>query len=103
LGALGIWNQQRDPLAWLLFGLLTGFVHMFGGGLREGTLELPRTLSALATGVQAALGVSWSLFMMLFGLYFPDRDGSGSLARWSRRILVPILLALMVTIGVVAA
>ena len=29
---------------------MTGFVHVFGGGFREGTLEPPRVASAIAYG-----------------------------------------------------
>jgi sigma-B regulation protein RsbU (phosphoserine phosphatase) len=102
LGTFVVWLRPRDPLAWLLLGLMTGFLHMATGGLREGALELPRITSAIAYGIEVALSVSWSLFMLLFGLYFPDRDGSGALARWSRRILIPLILLLMITGGAAA-
>jgi sigma-B regulation protein RsbU (phosphoserine phosphatase) len=68
---LGFWVaavRPRDPLAWLLLGLMLSFTQIVGfgsGAWGPGTRDVARLYHLLA-------GNFWSIAMMLFGLYFPE-------------------------------
>lgn len=82
---LGIWvvaARPRDPLAWLLLGLMLSFPQLFdistfpgwGPGLRE-----------LGATYHTMLNHAWPTFMYLFGLRFPEPFPASP--RWSLRNL----------------
>lgn len=99
LAAFVLWMRPRDPLAWLLLALLVsfGFLANSVGDLDEGW---PLPWRAFAMFYKGAIGASWPLWMMLFGLDFPDPQSKVRLLGWTRWVLgVPqALLALTVAI-----
>jgi sigma-B regulation protein RsbU (phosphoserine phosphatase) len=102
LGAFVALLRPRDPLAWLVLGLMTSFSQLTGV-VREAALTLPRSASAAAVGFQATLGSCWAIFMLLFGQYFPDRVSTSRFARGARWALLPPLILLALTNGTLAA
>ena len=68
---LGFWVaavRPRDRLGWLLLGLMLGFTQLLGvstGAWGPGIRDAARFYHMLA-------GDSWSLAMLMFGLYFPE-------------------------------
>ena len=95
--ALGFWvagMRPADSRAWMLLGLMLGFVQflMDMGGKFDprgwpGLLRLP----ALAyTNLAEA---TWPIWMMLFGLYFPSRWRLDRLAPWLKWVLIGPLAA----------
>ena len=69
--AVGFWVAAvriRDPLAWLLLALMLSFA-----AATYPSPELWRApLSDLGAAYYAALTVSWPIWMLLFGIYFPE-------------------------------
>jgi sigma-B regulation protein RsbU (phosphoserine phosphatase) len=94
-----LWMRPRDPLAWLLLALLVsfGFLANSVGDVDEGW---PLPWRAFAMFYRGAIGASWPLWMMLFGLDFPDPQSKIRLFGWTRWVLgVPqALLALTVAV-----
>lgn len=77
--------RPRDPLAWFLLFLLLGIGSIAFEGGREGTL--PKLFQATLTGM---LG----MWLMLFGIYFPERldlDRRYPFAKWF--LIVPLGLS----------
>ncbi|MBL0159094.1 MAG: PDZ domain-containing protein [Bryobacterales bacterium] len=76
LAAFVLWMRPRDPLAWLLLALLVsfGFLANSVGDVDEGW---PLPWRAFAMFCKGAIGASWPLWMMLFGLDFPDPQSKG--------------------------
>ena len=79
---VGFWAviaRPRDPLAWILLGLMISFPHIFEArkipGWGPGWREVAMTFNA-------SLGDAWCIFMYLFGLYFPEPFPKRS--RWTR-------------------
>ena len=68
---LGFWVaavRPRDPVAWLLLGLMLGFPNILGsatGAWGPGVRDAARFYHLLA-------GNCWPIAMLLFGLYFPE-------------------------------
>lgn len=82
--------RPRDPVAWLLLGLMlsfaltpTGFDPLaWKGLLRDAAL-------VYHTGIRSL----WSVFMLLFGIYFPERIKFDRRWPWAKWILiVPLVL-----------
>lgn len=102
---LGFWvaaARLRDPLAWILLFLMMGFAQYltdipymsWHGGFRDLGL-------AFGTAVRA----SWPVWMLLFGLRFPQRFAFERRLSWLKWIvIVPLALAgveqVFVTVGV---
>jgi len=85
--------RVRDPHAWLLLALLLAFVNTARSG--EFLWFWPaRDFAALTAGL---LGDSWPVWMMLFGIYFPDRLRFDARVPWAKWVvIVPIaVLALL--------
>jgi sigma-B regulation protein RsbU (phosphoserine phosphatase) len=69
LGAWVVLVRPRDPLAWILLGLMFCFsqllssfaVESWGPGYRD-----------VAMAYRTALAAGWPIFMFLFGFYFPE-------------------------------
>lgn len=66
-----LWMRPRDPMAWLLLALLVsfGFLATSVGDIDEGW---PLPWRAFAAFYRAIVSTTWPLWMLLFGLYFPD-------------------------------
>ncbi|HEV2914967.1 MAG TPA: SpoIIE family protein phosphatase [Pyrinomonadaceae bacterium] len=95
---LGFWvvaARPRDPLAWLLLGLMLSF-----GQLRNVPMGHWQWWLRDAMVVYHIVCISaWSLWMLLFGIYFPERlplDRRWPWAKWV--LIVPLLFILVVNI-----
>jgi phosphoserine phosphatase RsbU/P len=99
---LGFWvaaARPRDPLAWLVLALMLGFL-CFG----DPNLECwPRYVRDLALAFRTANQSLFPIWMLLFGIYFPEPFAPGSrYSGWTRRkwiLIVP--LAFFAVIGVI--
>ncbi len=95
------WVRPRDPLAWLLLLLLTGFTAM-------GELEMiqrsawPEPLRPLALFWRHGLGASWPLALLLFALRFPDRLPLDQRHPWVKWLVVVPLAADVLVLGLLA-
>jgi sigma-B regulation protein RsbU (phosphoserine phosphatase) len=89
LGFSVLFLRPRDPLAWLLLGLLLSFSEI---GQSDTYLHWDGWMQPVAFYHNLMNG-SWGLFMMLFGQYFPNRQANRP---WDRRLRwslgVPILV-----------
>jgi sigma-B regulation protein RsbU (phosphoserine phosphatase) len=85
--------RPRDPLAWLLLGLLMSFSQMtsfsaagniiaWGDGMREGAIVY-----------HTILATSWPFWMMLFGIYFPQALPFEKSRPWIKWLLMVPLAA----------
>ena len=98
---VGFWVtalRPRDPLAWLLLGLLLSFA------------QIPTVFDALAwRGVFRDVAIAyhfgfrsmWAVFMLLFGIYFPERLGLDRRWPWAKWIFV-IPLTVLAIAGVIS-
>ncbi|HEX8145001.1 MAG TPA: SpoIIE family protein phosphatase [Pyrinomonadaceae bacterium] len=95
---LGFWVaaiRPRDPLAWLLLGLMLSFAQLRSIGMGHWPFWMRDAMV-----VYHMVSVSaWPLWMLLFGLYFPER------LKWDRRwpwakwvLIIPLLFILAVNI-----
>ncbi len=97
---LGFWVaalRPRDPLAWLLLGLLLSFPHIleahkieaWGPGIRE-----------IAMTYHAGLAYSWPILMYFFGRLFPEEFPAQSRLRQIWRLLFWLAVAPALILGV---
>jgi phosphoserine phosphatase RsbU/P len=94
LGAYVVAVRPRDISAWLLFLTLQFFSVISSAGV-ESWGPVARDFGALyRTGFSSA----WPIFMLLFGLYFPEAfpPKVGASWKWAKLILIPILLVFCV-------
>lgn len=101
---LGFWvaaARPRDPLAWLVLAVMLSFA-CFGDPNVE---TWPRYVRDLALAFRAAINGTFPIWMLLFGLYFPEPFPTGS--RWSgwnrRKWLLIVPLALFAIAGLITA
>jgi phosphoserine phosphatase RsbU/P len=90
---LGVWvvaARPRDISAWLLFLTLQFFSTYFTAGI-ESWGPVVRDLAEI---YRIGLTTTWPIFMLLFGLYFPEPFPGKEAAfwKWAKRILIPALL-----------
>jgi sigma-B regulation protein RsbU (phosphoserine phosphatase) len=105
--ALGFWVAAvriRDPLAWLLLALMLWFAAMADPGVEF----WKPSLASFGAGYYAALGSTWPIWMLLFGIYFPEpfpRDSWWPRWKWVRwPIVTPLaFFAVIHTINSVGA
>ncbi|HEX8775240.1 MAG TPA: SpoIIE family protein phosphatase [Pyrinomonadaceae bacterium] len=95
---LGFWvaaMRPRDPLAWLLLGLMLSFAHLRSVGMGHWPLWMRDVMIVFhMTNVSA-----WPLWMLLFGIYFPERLSYDRRWPWVKWILIlPILFILVCNI-----
>ena len=90
---LGLWVvavRPRDLLAWLLLLILCGLAAISLEGNAGGRL---------ITMFRAVFGSSWGLWMLLFGIYFPERWKFDVRFPWAKWILiVPLIFQLIVVL-----
>jgi len=99
---LGFWVaavRPRDPSAWFLCLIMLFFSVFYWAGL-ESWGPIVRDV---AGAYRAAVGTAWPIFMLLFGVYFPEPfPGKEPLwFTWSKRILISVLIAFCVSSVVV--
>lgn len=100
---LGFWVaavRPRDPSAWCLLFVLLGLSALSSGG-EQGW---GRGIRDVAAGYRAGLNELWPLFMLLFGIYFPEPFAKKGPAiwGWAKRIFIPVLI-LLAAIGIIIA
>ncbi|MGC1485640.1 MAG: SpoIIE family protein phosphatase [Candidatus Acidiferrum sp.] len=91
---LGFWVaavRPRDPSAWLLCFIMLFFSVFYS----DGSETWGPVIRDLATGYRVAIGNSWPIFMLLFGLYFPEPFPGKDPGwwQWSKRIVITALVA----------
>jgi sigma-B regulation protein RsbU (phosphoserine phosphatase) len=92
LGGWVVAVRPRDISAWLLFFILQFFSVTSGAG-NESWGPIVRDIAQV---YRVALLTGWPIFMLLFGLYFPEPfpEAETRYWNWSKRILIPALLVL---------
>jgi sigma-B regulation protein RsbU (phosphoserine phosphatase) len=91
---LGFWVaavRPRDPSAWLLCFIMLFFSVFYSAGAES----WGPVIRDVATAYRVAIGNSWPVFMLLFGLYFPEPFPGKDPAwwQWSKRIVITALVA----------
>jgi sigma-B regulation protein RsbU (phosphoserine phosphatase) len=82
--------RPRDPSAWLLFlNLLFFSVYYYAGNASWGP-----GYRDLAEVYRVGIASLWPLFMLLFGVYFPEPFPGKESAwwRWTKRVVIPLLI-----------
>jgi len=96
---LGFWVAAiriEDPMAWLLLGLMLSFSQI---GAEPQVLGWPGWIRGTGIFIEQATGFTWSIWMMLFGIYFPIRSRFERRAPWAKwLLLVPLILLLALTL-----
>ena len=90
---LGFWVtavRPRDPSAWCLFLIMLFFSVFYSSGV-ESWGPVVRDVSE---GYRVAVANAWPIFMLLFGLYFPEPFPEKDPAwwTWSKRIVITLLI-----------
>lgn len=95
---LGFWVtmiRPRDPLAWLLLGLMLSFAQLRSVSMGHWAWWL-RDLMVVYHMICVS---AWPLWMLLFGVYFPERLKYDRRWPWAKWILIiPILFTLVINI-----
>jgi phosphoserine phosphatase RsbU/P len=90
---LGFWVaavRPRDPSAWCLCLIMLFFSAFYSAGVES----WGPVVRDLAEGYRIAVDASWPIFMLLFGVFFPEPFPEKDPAwwRWSKRIVIPLLI-----------
>jgi sigma-B regulation protein RsbU (phosphoserine phosphatase) len=85
LGGFAVAVRPTDRNAWLLLLLMLSFPELASRDYGE--------VSAFAAGWSSALSGLWPAFMMLFGIYFPERPEYERKRPWLKYLLVPPVAA----------
>lgn len=97
---LGFWTavaRPRDPLAWLLFALLLGFTQILLGTLNERWTGVSLPFGIIYRNF---LGNTFPIWMLLFGIYFPEpfpRGAWRNVSRVAMWLIIPLLSLDMLT------
>ena len=85
--------RPRDPLAWLLIALMLSFAHLIAiTGLQELWLW-PDLVQSAAIFYHVFFTTTWSIWILLFGIYFPERLGLDRRLPWLKWLFIaPITL-----------
>jgi sigma-B regulation protein RsbU (phosphoserine phosphatase) len=88
--------RPRDPLAWLLLALMLSFAQLSvagSGRLSDVVLRWPDTLRPAALLYNFVFASSWSIWILLFGIYFPERLGLDRRWPWLKWLVIaPIVV-----------
>jgi len=88
--------RPRDPLAWLLLALMLSFAQMSTGSdlLFNILLQWPPILRPSALFYHTLLADTWSIWILLFGIYFPERLDLDRRWPWLKWLLIaPIAIS----------
>jgi sigma-B regulation protein RsbU (phosphoserine phosphatase) len=94
---LGFWVtavRPRDPSAWCLFLIMLFFSVFYSAGVESwGPFDRD-----VAEAYRVAVGNAWPIFMLLFGVYFPEPFPEKDPAwwTWSKRIVITLLTVSLV-------
>ena len=92
---LGFWVAAiriQDPMAWLLLAMMLSFSQI---GSTPGVLGWPGWFRPIGLFFLLTTGFTWSVWMMLFGIYFPTRSRVERRVPWAKWLLLMPLLALL--------
>jgi len=92
LGFFVAFLRPRDPLAWILLGMMAGFACLTGSGVGA----WPAGLRQAAIVFHDGGVVMWAVFMLLFGIYFPERSELDRRRPWLKWTLIAPLIAFAV-------
>jgi len=90
---LGFWVtavRPRDPSAWCLFFIMLFFSVFYSAGVES----WGPSVRDVAEGYRVAVANAWPIFMLLFGVFFPEPFPGKDPAwwRWSKRIAITLLI-----------
>jgi sigma-B regulation protein RsbU (phosphoserine phosphatase) len=90
---LGFWVtavRPRDPSAWCLFLIMLFFSVFYSAGVES----WGPFVRDVAEGYRVAIDNAWPIFMLLFGVFFPEPFPGKDPAwwKWSKRIVIPLLV-----------
>ncbi|MGB6899638.1 MAG: PDZ domain-containing protein, partial [Candidatus Acidiferrum sp.] len=90
---LGFWVtavRPRDPSAWCLCLIMLFFSTFYSAG----TESWGPIVRDVAEGYRTAVGNAWPIFMLLFGVFFPEpfREKDPLWWKWSKRIVITFLV-----------
>jgi sigma-B regulation protein RsbU (phosphoserine phosphatase) len=90
---LGFWVtavRPRDPSAWCLYFILLFFSVFYSAGVES----WGPVVRDVAEGYRVAVDTAWPIFMLLFGVFFPEPFPEKDPAwwRWSKRIAITLLI-----------
>jgi sigma-B regulation protein RsbU (phosphoserine phosphatase) len=95
LGAFAVAVRPTDRNAWILLFLMISFTEMASGDF---TLD-----SGFATFWNSFWGDLWPFFMMMFGIYFPERSAFDHRRPWAKYlILIPCLFAELAFVAILS-
>ncbi|MBI5083886.1 MAG: SpoIIE family protein phosphatase [Acidobacteria bacterium] len=99
LGFFVVLVRPRDLAAWLVLGLMISFGHLATG---VGNIPLEWDQPWRSSGVFYAFiaNTTWALWMLLFGLYFPDPRSPVRILRWTQWAVGLPLLAFSLTVAI---
>jgi sigma-B regulation protein RsbU (phosphoserine phosphatase) len=93
LGFFVVTLRPRDPLAWLLLGLMLSFGQVILG---SDALEWKGWVRDLMVGYQTFFQSAWGLWMLLFGIYFPERWNLDRRLPWLKWLfIIPMLVIIL--------
>jgi sigma-B regulation protein RsbU (phosphoserine phosphatase) len=83
--------RPRDPLAWLLLVLMLSFAELSitaSGSQTEVLLRWPDILRPAAIFYDLFFASTWSIWILLFGVYFPERLGLDRRWPWLKWLVI---------------
>lgn len=93
LGFFVVALRPKDPLAWLLLGLMLSFGQVILG---SDALEWKGSVRMLMVGYQSFFQSAWGIWMLLFGIYFPERLNLDRRLPWLKWLfIVPLVLFIL--------
>src|SRR5580693_3199143 len=95
---IGFWVtavRPRDPSAWCLLLIMLFFSVFYSAGVES----WGPVVRDVAEGYRVAVETSWPIFMLLFGLFFPEPFPEKDPAwwRWSKGIVITLLMVSCLT------
>lgn len=100
LGLYVLLMRPRDRLAWIVFALLTGFGRLAVTTTFHYADPWPAWAQAAAQFVDTFASASWPVWMLLFGIYFPDPQSKTRLLAWTRWVIAPPMIVLAALFGI---
>ena len=86
--------RPRDPLAWLLLALMLSFAQLSTSGpLMDVIMRWPDILRPAAILYDLLFASTWSIWILLFGIYFPERLSMDRRWPWIKWLVIaPIVV-----------
>ena len=97
---LGFWvaaMRPQDPLAWLLLALMLSFGQL--AGFETEVVAMANPLRDILIAYHIFFNSAWPIWMLLFGLYFPERFSLDRRWPWAKWVfIVPLALITIIEI-----